>query len=153
MVRSVPTVPLARFRKMVRDLLEKTKAGQVNWIRNPAKSQIPETSYAVILLQSRIVLTYTIPRAAPDCISLELQNEEGVAVDSWVLEEPDFDPEHEDLDAADPDGDWRLLYGLFSEVHRRMTGWDKVVSEVEKAISESSPIGNRPVLPRSTNER
>jgi hypothetical protein len=84
-----------------------------------------------------------VPRAEPDIITLQLQNAEGLTVDSWSVEEPNWgDPEDpNDPDEVDPDGDWRLLYGLFSEVHKYVTGWDKVVSDVEKALTGSGPIG------------
>jgi hypothetical protein len=80
-----------------------------------------------------------------DFVALQLLNEDGAEVDSWKVSLPDYDPEHEDIETADPDGDWRLLYGLFSEVHRRVLGWDKVVSDVEKALADSSTIGVRQV--------
>jgi hypothetical protein len=67
---------------------------------------------------------------------------EGITVDSWSVDEPNFDPEHgESIEEADPTGDWRLLQGLFAEVHRQATGWDKVVSDVEKALAAKGPIG------------
>lgn len=118
------------------------------------ENQIPETSYAVVLPQSRIILTYSIPRADSDFVTLQLQNADGVAVDSWVMSEPNFDPEHEGIEEVDPEGDWRLLHGLFLEVHRHITGWDKVVNDVEKALTINGPIGTRPTnTPITPNRR
>jgi hypothetical protein len=37
--------------------------------------------------------------------------------------------------------DWKLLHDLFSEVHLAATGWNKVVSDVEKALAGSGQIG------------
>ncbi|MBY0458928.1 MAG: hypothetical protein K2V38_16440 [Gemmataceae bacterium] len=105
-----------------------------------------ETSYETVLPQSRIVVTYTIPRATADYITLELQNASGVTVDSWALDEPDWGDPQNPLppEAADPDGDWQRLAALFREVHRRVTGWDKVLSDVEKALASPGPIGLPP---------
>ena len=144
MTRSVPTIPLKTFREIGRNLLAKTKAGEVNWSRNTTTGVNPhDTTYEVVLPESRIVLVYGVPRAAPDTISLQLQNLDGLVVDSWTVDEPDWGtPEGpEDLEVADPDGNWRLLYSLFSEVHRRMTKWDKVVVDVEKALTSRGIIG------------
>jgi len=114
----------------------------VNWLRSQAKSEPTETSYFVILPESRVVLTYGIPRADLDYISLRIQNEKGETIDSWTVSQPDYDPEHESLDTADPDGDWRLLNGLFAEVHKQATGWDKVLSDIEKALAAPGVIGS-----------
>ncbi|WP_162670267.1 hypothetical protein [Gemmata massiliana] len=105
-----------------------------------------ETSYEVILPQSRVVLTYTIPRAESDYLSFQLQNANSIPVDTWSVTEPDWgtpeDPN--DPDEVDPDGDWKLLNTLFQEVQRHVTGWDKVVNDIEQALSAQGPIGRTP---------
>lgn len=141
MTRSVPTMPLEKFRAICRNLLAKTKARQVNWIRNQAKTDPPETGYFVLLPESRVMIAYGLPLADVDYVSLRLQNAKGETLDSWTVEEPDFDSEHDSIDTADPDGNWRLLSGLFKEVHLAATGWDKVLSDVEKALASPGPIG------------
>jgi hypothetical protein len=74
---------------------------------------------------------------------LQLQNAAGIPVDSWSISEPDWgDADNpNDPDEVDPNGDWRLLYSLFTEVHKYVTGWDKVVSDIESALAGSGPIG------------
>jgi hypothetical protein len=141
MVNSVPTMQAEQLRRIAQSLLAKTKAGQANWGRKVTHSDVPETSYELVLPQSRIVLTYTRPRARPDVVKLQFANADGATVDSWVVEEPDYDPEHESIEQADPDGSWRLLSELFSEVHRTVTGWDKVIHDVETALASQGPIG------------
>lgn len=113
-------------------------------MRNPAVADPPrETNYQLVLPHSRVSLTYTVPRAAADTISLQLENPDGVAVDTWAMEEPDWgDPENpRERDEVDPEGDWDLLYGLFEVVHRRVTGWDEVVNDIEQALAGPGPIG------------
>ncbi|MBA4067358.1 MAG: hypothetical protein C0501_27340 [Isosphaera sp.] len=144
MVKSVPSIPVETFRGIARNLLAKTKAGQVNWVRTQAHGQTPETSYRVFLPQSRVTLSYGVPAARLDYVSLQLQNADGLLVESWVVNDPVEDPEHDEIERVDPDGDWRLLSELFREVHRRVTGWDKVLSDVEKALASTGPIGAPP---------
>jgi hypothetical protein len=91
-----------------------------------------------------VLLAYGVPRADLDYVSLRLQNPKGETIDSWTVSEPDYDPEHEGIEEADPNGDWRLLQTLFSEVHRAATGWDKVLSDVEKALASAGAIGMPP---------
>jgi hypothetical protein len=146
MVKPVPTIPLEQFRRIAKDLLAKTRAGKVHWASKTTRTDFPEVSYEVVLPESRIVMNYGIPRAAPDFVSLNLINPDGIIVDSWAVDEPDYDPEHEPIEHADPEGDWRLLHGLFSEIHKQATGWDKVLSDVEKALASDEPIG-KPTRP------
>lgn len=116
----------------------------MNWVRKQNPAQPRDTTYEVVLPQSRIALTYGVPRAEPDFLTLQLQNTDGVTVDSWSVDEPDYDPERENAIAADPDGNWTILYKLFSEVHRRATGWDKVVTDIQKALASQGAIGGMP---------
>jgi hypothetical protein len=98
-------------------------------------SEIPEKSYVVILTQARIVVRYVVPRVEADFVDLQLQNSDGLIVDSWTIEEPVYDSEHQPPEQVDLDGYWRLLHNLYVEVHRYVTGWDKVVNDVEKALA------------------
>jgi hypothetical protein len=86
------------------------------------------------------VLRYVIPRADADYISLEFHNPDDLIVDSWSVSEPDDnDPTADELVP-----DWQLLRELFMEVHRQATGWDQVLSDVEKALATQGPIGQPP---------
>jgi hypothetical protein len=140
MVKPVPTVPVQKFRVYAQDLVKKTKVRQVNWRAKLTHSDVPETTYEVLLPQSRIVLRYVIPRASPDYIALEFHNSDDLIVDSWSVDEPDEDDPTTDEIAPD----WRLLRELFMEVHRQATGWDQVLSDVEKALATQGTIGQPP---------
>ena len=145
----MPTIPLETFKEIATTLLEKTKQGQVNWMRR--KGSTPnDTIYEVRLPKSRIVLKYAVPTADPDTITLQLQNPDGEEVDSWVVDDPDpgetpipipriplLPSEHE------REAGWNLLRSLFAEVHRHVTGWDKVVNDVKTALAGSGPIGSK----------
>jgi hypothetical protein len=127
---------------MAEGLLAKTKARQVNWVLVPNREEPPAYSYQLLLPDSRITLTFTVPRADLDFITLRFQNTEGVIVDEWRVEEPDYDPDEiGSLEKADPNGDWRLMKELFGEVHRQATGYDRVISDVEKALAALGRIG------------
>ena len=139
MVQAVSTIPVEKFRAIARTLLEKTKAKQVNWVRSrKSNPDPPATTYEVVLPQSRLVLTYGMPRAEPDFISLQMQNSTGTTVDSWSVDDPE----------SNDDADWRLLRELFMQVHLVVTGWDSVLSDVEKALASNDPIGTKPATIR-----
>src|SRR5437763_6576565 len=106
MPKRVPTVPKPTFQQIAQTLLAKTKAGQVNWVRKPVPIQSHDTAYEVVFPESRIVLTFGVPNVEPDFISLQLQNPNGVAVDSWTVDEPDWgDPDNPNQpDEVDPEG-------------------------------------------------
>lgn len=79
-----------------------------------------------------------MPRAEPDFISLQMQNSTGTTVDSWSVDDPE----------SNDDADWRLLRELFMQVHLVVTGWDSVLSDVEKALASNDPIGTKPATIR-----
>lgn len=71
---------------------------------------------------------------------LQLQDPAATTVGSWAVEEPEWDHiDHEEEAVKVPD--WKLLSELFERVHRHATGWDKVLSDVEKALASQGPIG------------
>lgn len=162
MANAVPTIPVQTLRQIAQTLLAKTKAGEVNWIlrdsnslrlaptqalpgevRRPRNQAPRDTTYEVLLPQSRIVLSYGVPRVEADFVSFQLQNPDGVVVDSFAVDEPDWgDADNPtDPEEVDPEGDWRLFHGLWTEVHKQATGWDKVVSDVQRALTSGGRIG------------
>lgn len=112
-------------------------------------SEYPETAYQVVLSQGRLVLSYGIPYAALDYVALHIRNTQGTVVESWKVNEPDDEDYDQNGNYRDSQGyeDWKLLSGLFHEVHRRATGWDRVLSEIEKALAGQGVIGERPTNP------
>ena len=127
------TTPDSQLRNLAEGLLRRTMAGQVNW----AKSS-DDGPYEVRLPHSRLRLWYTTPRVESDSISLGFYNSKGDLVGKLSA----YKPEPED----EPEADWPLLESLYAEVHRSVTGWDKVLAEVESAIASPGAIGE-PRLP------
>lgn len=144
MLKTALTMPPARERELVRGLTKKTQAGQVNWIRKPPTGDARETVYELVLPQARLVVTHAVPRARPDLVSIRLSSLDGTSVDEWVVEEPDYDPDMEHLEQADPSGDWQLLRDFFAEVHRHATGYDRVIKSIEDALASPGVIGSNP---------
>lgn len=123
----------------------------MTWARMPDRDEGRETRYQLVLPKSRVVLTYTVPRAYPDTVTVEFVNPDGVTVDSWTVEEPDTGDEDnpKPLSEADPDGNWEAAAGLFRAVHNQATGWAGVIEDIEAAIASPGPIGatGRPPVP------
>jgi hypothetical protein len=109
----------------------------------PAADGERETRYQLVLPKSRVVLTYGVPRAYPDFVTVQFLNPDGVVVDSWTVEEPDWGGEDDPKppSVADPDGNWEAAAGLFRAVHNRATGWDEVIRDIETAVASPEPIG------------
>lgn len=102
-----------------------------------------ETRYQLVLPKSRVMITYTVPRAYPDFVTVQFVNPDGVTVDSWTVEKPDAGDEDDPRSPseADPDGDWEAAAGLFRAAHNRATGWAEVIEDIEAAIASPGPIG------------
>jgi hypothetical protein len=151
-VKPIQLLAEPKLREIARTLLQKTKAGQVNW--TPGTRTRNETSYELLLPASRVVLSYISPIAGSDFIQLQLQDTKGMTAGSWSVEEPDWEylerADDPDADAIVPD--WKLLAELFEAVHRYVTGWDKVLSDVEAALASQGPIG-QPAHPESPSRK
>ena len=115
-------IPEDRFLDIAKGLFEKTKQGKVNWKLPPPGHlglPAPANAYMVQLPNALITLMYCSPRTEPDFVMLIFQGPKG-PVGSWKVEEGS---EH-----------WRLANSLYSDVTRYVTGWDKVLEEVEQFI-------------------
>lgn len=140
-----------RLRKIAQSLLEKTRAGQANWV--PAAGA--DLQYELKLPESRIVLAYLSPRVEPDYLSLRLHTLSGVAVGALEADEPEpgeplNPPDDWATERTEQEVDWKALQPLFVEVHRSVTGWDKVMKDVETALAQPGAIGvsaSREALP------
>ncbi|MBN9120434.1 MAG: hypothetical protein J0I06_14970 [Planctomycetes bacterium] len=152
MVKPIQLLAEPKLREIAQTLLQKTKAGQVNWI--PGTRTRNETTYELILPESRVALSYISPTAESDFIQLQLQDAKGTSAGSWSVEEPDWEyldrTDDPDADATVPD--WKLLKELFEVVHRYVTGWDKVIRDVEAALASQGPIG-QPARPESPSRK
>jgi hypothetical protein len=110
-------IPKAKCVEIAKGLLEKTKQGKVEWRNfssqpNAFRLQSPQLSF---------FLNHVSPATEVDYVELQLMGPKGESVGSWKVLE------------GDPD--WGLASELYSEVSRNVLGWDKVLSEVEKFIS------------------
>jgi hypothetical protein len=127
---------------MTTELVAKTKARQVNWTPLQTEREGDQKySYQLALPHSRVTLTYTIPRVEYDFITLTFHNAEGAIVDEWRVDAPDEDERSVKHLERDEDADWRLLKALFGEVYRQATGYDRVMSDVQRALAELGVIG------------
>jgi hypothetical protein len=77
-----------------------------------------------------------------------LQNSQGELAASWTVSKPENDTgalTNEPMAVrSDANADWHLLNGLYEEVHLAVTGWDKVLNDVERALTGKGPIGVTP---------
>jgi hypothetical protein len=79
------------------------------------------------LPESSLHLAYFSPQADADYVCLDLRRPDGTVVASWSVR--DGDPE------------WDLMQNLYSEASRIAMGWDKVIEDVEQALTREDEIG------------
>jgi hypothetical protein len=116
--------------KIANELLEKTRAGQVNW-RIAGSSKTPRR-FGVTLPQSRIFIEYQSPHTDADFIALSISRPDNVTVGS--------------LEAAEGTPNWKLLRVLYQEASRVALGWDKVLEDVTEALKTES-VGTDAAIP------
>jgi len=114
-----------KAREILVRLLEKTRANQVNWLSDPDASHSDGSrSFYVSLPQSFVVVTQR-----PDHESYEVtfSNKEDVVVKQMIL--------------GQDHPDWDTIQSLFDEANRIVLGWDRVLEDLEKAVSSQEKIG------------
>jgi hypothetical protein len=122
-----------KLRQIAKDLLAKSKTEKVKWEKvQPQEMGLEPWSdaqaFKVSLPQSSIVLRYVSPQSEPDYFLLSLRNSQGETVVKWTVEE-----------GAE---DWQLVGDLYSEANRLVTGWDKVLADVEKYLHGLDKVGS-----------
>ena len=118
--------------EIVRGLLEKTTANQVNWhvgeiYDDPSDVYLESNSFFVQLPESRVTVTFEAQYGVPDQIVIEFKNKENLSVKRLRV------------DWNSPD--WELARDLYHAIGRALLGWDKVLDEIEDAVRGEEQIG------------
>lgn len=126
-----------QLREIARNLLKKTQAGEVNWVRGENAAR--KKSFEVVLPPTRVVISHLNPIADPDALRLEIQDALNIPVMELTVAEPDFEqPDREDQERMP---DWKLLSELFEIAHLTATGYDRVLKSIEAALATPGVIG------------
>ena len=110
-------------------LLEKTRANQVNW---RSEDELTEDLPSFYMLLPASILSVAPGSAGPDLESvvIDFRNTEDAIVKRVVIEE------------GSPQ--WSMAKGLYEEAGRVSLGWDRVLDDLETAVSSREKIGLAP---------
>lgn len=125
----------ARFRHILEQVLEKSKADRIAWHRGATSDDAfsaAETFVVGFPNGSVLRISFCSPVTEPDSISAVLQNSSDERIASMHAE-----------DGIDTN-DYEFLMQLYEQAHRSATHWDKEFDEVEKALDSESQIGTDP---------
>ncbi len=111
-------IPATKFREIAQGLLDKTRAGKLPWERG----QTDTSGFHVHLPGSIIRIEYVSPSTEPDYVVTGFHNLKGEEAGRWFV--------------RDGEEDWELASTLYKEAHKTATGWDKVVADIERFLSE-----------------
>ncbi|MCK4873757.1 MAG: hypothetical protein KAS72_13630 [Phycisphaerales bacterium] len=114
--------PEAKLIQLAQRLLERSQEGKVNW-----RFDQSDDDYYVLLEFGILSLSIITNTALPDVARLGLFR--GVD-DPIVLVR---------IDETEPE--FQVLYALYSEARRKVSGWDEVLAKLEKAIDSGEEIG------------
>src|SRR6266550_5126688 len=109
-------IPDREYAEIAKGLLEKTRHGNVNWSEQPKLQN--ETRYLLMLPESFIELSYCTPDTDPNFFQLKLMNKDTKTVGNWVV--------------AEGDERCSILEELYSEITKRLDGWEKVLEDVKR---------------------
>lgn len=124
-------IPSSKVRDILKRLLERSKADEVRWLACDDQGR----GFAVQFPHSRLSISLNSPPTEPDFYDITFWNENGQEASRLVIEEGD------EL--------WPLALEAFNEASRYVTGWDKVLNDVEAAINSKQPVG----LPEASGVR
>lgn len=115
-------IPRDTFKDIMEKLLKQSRQDKVRWNRLDRG-----TTYGVSFPESSLTLTYRSPETESDFYQISLLNKEKQFVDAIAI--------------AEPDPLWDLAFDLYDEASRCVTGWDKIVADVVKALDSGERIG------------
>ena len=109
------------FRRVLHKLLGRAKKNEVVWQKTKA-------GYLVQFPKSAIGLEFDQPEAESDYYIAHLYNDEGKLVENLFSCLPESD-------------NWQLISALYLEAERSVTGWDRALSDAERALEEEEQVG------------
>ena len=113
-----------KMRETAAQFRAKTDAKKMDW----RPDSMDDAGCMLLLPHSkmRIVLDRPDPEHHPDRVVLTVENGDGIVVG--------------ELTATSEDSDWNLLHGLYEAASKVAYGWDLVLSDLERAVSEDGLI-------------
>jgi hypothetical protein len=131
-------IPDAKLQEVLKELWNRSKKDEVRWLPydgriTPHGSRTSGSHFFLKLPNSTVSISYVSPTSDSDFYDLTIRNSDGQLVAGKTVEV-------DDLHAVQ--SGWRdILAGLFSEAFRHVTGWDKVIEELETAVKSKAPVG------------
>jgi hypothetical protein len=122
-------IPDNKFYEILGKLLAKAKADEIRWQRDHELADEETSAFSIRFAASRLYVQYESPPTEPDQIELGIENLEGDPIKRIVVQEDDGDPH------------WTLAYELYQEAARSVTGWDRVLTEIEGELDKKGAIG------------
>lgn len=106
------------------NLLEKSRRGEVKW----QWFEQGQRRYSVQVPPGFLVIQRNPSEYPPASVtfSIHVPNEED-ALSEWTVEEGE--------------ADWPLILELFERAEQKARGWDRVISDIERAVRAGGPIG------------
>jgi hypothetical protein len=109
-----------RLRRILEQLLTKTRAGELNWRVDPNN----ESGFVMGFSVGGVHLVKEVPIADPDRILFKLTNVEGKSAGSWIIEEGD--------------ADWQIAQELYNWATLMARGGDQFLDHLERALERSA---------------
>jgi hypothetical protein len=120
-------VPNDKLLGVAEKLLAKTKANKAIWEFDYSRGYASRDAFIIDIGGSRISVAYFSPNLEPDGVRLSLQDEQGNTLAS--------------IEATEGVDGWPTLYALFKEAQRVVTGWDKTLLDIERALDTNDLVG------------
>lgn len=115
-----------KLRHVLNTLLKRSQEDEVAWTSEFGQAKGTKT-YAVVLPKSQIWIGLLSPPHESDFIAVRVMDAQGEISKEWQVREDETD--------------WDLFSGLWSEADRCVTGWDKILDDIESSLEQPGRIG------------
>src|SRR4051812_15925569 len=116
---------------IIRQLLAKSRSNEVHWEEHLGEEGDP-AGFHVKFPRSSIVVDFITPETEQDYIEIRIYKDANILIKR--------------ISFYDDDPEWQTAFDLYGEAERYVTGWDKVLSDLENSVNKEGKIG-LPSLP------
>ena len=122
-----------QIRDIARQLLEKSKADDVQWQRSGSDDADAKCAYTVQLAEGAIRVSLLENRHVSPSIRLSVSDADGEVLGEL---------EYFEQEARDPDlrANWDLLADLYWEADRAFSNWDRSLQSISRALAEPGVV-------------
>ena len=120
-------IPDEKVRIILERLRDRSRRDEVRWARTQLLGYPSIPAFSIRFPGSRFTIAFFSPTADPDYYRLVFSDAEDRTVDTFI--------------AREGEALFEVAAETFVEAHRSISGWDKVLADVERGVNSPEMVG------------